>query len=95
MAIGTNIPVEDLQALVHRIQSEASNLEGQLNALRTAVTRDQNFSGSAATKYDEFLTKWDANQKSMLEDIRSAGQILGSLADTTAQNNDKVAASFG
>jgi len=95
MALGTNIPVEDLEALAARIQQQAGSLESTLASLRQQCTREASFSGSAAAKYDEFLSRWDGNQRSLLEDIRGAGNVLSNLATTTRANNDAVAATFG
>jgi WXG100 family type VII secretion target len=95
MTLGINISVEDLEALASRIQQEAGSLESTLASMRQQCTREASFSGSAANKYDEFLTKWDSNQRALLEDIRGAGNVLANLANTTRANNDSVAATFG
>lgn len=95
MSVGTLITVEQLQALAGRIESQASSLESTLSALRRDVTRDDSFQGSAATAYDDFLVKWDTNQRNLLDAMHGAGQILANLANTTEENNQRAAVSFG
>jgi len=94
MAVGTNIPVEEIEALAARIQQQAGTLESTLASLRQQCTREASFTGSAASKYDDFLAKWDGSQRTLLEAIRGAGSVLSSLATTVRANNDAAASSF-
>lgn len=95
MSIGTNIPVEDIESLVSRIRAESSALNDRLNALRSACAREASFTGSAATQYDEFLTRWDASQSALIQNLHDASSLLDSLAQETRRNSELVAASFG
>lgn len=94
MPLGTNIPVEELDALAGRIQQQASSLDSTLASMRQQCTREESFTGSAAAKYDEFLVKWDAAQRSLLENIRGAGNVLSKLANATRDNDKTVASSL-
>jgi uncharacterized protein YukE len=94
MALGTNIPVEELEALAARIQQQTASLESNLASLRQQCTREASFAGSAASRYDDFLAKWDGSQRTLLEAIRGAGNVLSNLATTTRANNDAAAAAF-
>lgn len=94
MSVGINIPVETIEELAASINSEAEKLNGTLNELRTRVTRDQNFTGPTAQKYDEFLAQWDGSQANLLESLRGAASILASLASVTRENAMSHAQSF-
>lgn len=90
----TNLPVEDIEALSSTLARQATDLEAQLNALRSSVTRDPNFMGPAADAYDEFLAQWSGSQAKMLESIRGAGSVLGQFAAKLRQDGDQVASAF-
>ncbi|WP_431606708.1 WXG100 family type VII secretion target [Mycolicibacterium neoaurum] len=94
MSVGTNIPVERVEELAARVQREAGSLEASLNSLRSACQREENFTGSAAQRYDEFLTQWDQNQQALLQSIRGAGDILSRLASVVRENNDAAASAL-
>lgn len=91
MPLDTNIPVEEVETLASTIATEAANLEGALQRLRSQCERTPNFRGTAADKYDGFLTQWDTSQKQMLDAIRGAGNILARLAQVVRENNDTAA----
>lgn len=94
MPVGTNIPVEEVEALAATISSEASNLESTLTRLRSQCERNPAFSGNAAQKYDDFLTRWDTSQREMLESIRGASNVLARLAQVVRENSDTAAGAF-
>jgi uncharacterized protein YukE len=90
--VGANFPVDSIETLSGTIRTQTANLEGTLNSLRAQCQRDPNFVGNAASKYDEFLSQWDASQKTLVESLNGAASLLAQLA-TTLREDDQAAAS--
>jgi uncharacterized protein YukE len=86
----TNLPVEDIEQLAATVKSQADQVLQKLDELRAAVQRDPNFTGSAADRYDEYLSKWDVHQKALAENLDGAGTILSSYAARLRENTDLV-----
>ena len=95
MAIGTNIPVEEIETLARRIQNETNSLNDQLNSLRSACAREASFAGTSASAYDEFMQRWDSSQAGLLESLRGAATLLDGLAQRTREDDLRTASSFG
>lgn len=94
VVIGTNFPVEGIELLATRVRHEHSELQARLTSLRTSCQRDENFTGTAADAYDNFLYHWDASQKQLLESLDGAATILMRLAELVRESDQAVARSF-
>lgn len=92
--IGTTFPVEGIADLASKVKVQRANLESQLNSLRSACQRDPNFSGSAATSYDNYMAEWDASQKQLLQALDGASNLLQRLAQTLQENDSRFASAF-
>lgn len=91
--VGDNFPVDSIEQLSGTIRSQTANLEGTLNSLRAQCQRDPNFTGNAASKYDEYLSHWDASQRTMIESLDGAATLLAQFA--AQLRADGVAAANG
>jgi uncharacterized protein YukE len=92
--IGANMPVEELERLAQILRMRAAQLENELNALRDASTRDARFTGSAAARYDQFLSHWDASQQTLLDSLKGASRILATLSEQIREADSIAAAQF-
>jgi len=84
MPIGTNLPVQSIIDLAATVKSQSAKVMGELASLRSACQRDPNFTGTAASRYDEYMQQWDVHQKALAENLDGAGQLLQSFADRIA-----------
>lgn len=94
MTLGANLPTASIAELGNKIMQEASTLEADLNKLRAACQRDPSFTGSAAVKYDEYISQWDQSQKGMVEALRGAGSLLQDFAAKLEELNISAAQGF-
>lgn len=94
MAVGTNFPVESIEDLSGKIKSQSANLESTLSSLRAQCQRDPQFTGTAATKYDEYLSQWDSSQRTMLTSLNGAATLLDQLAAHLREVGDAAANAF-
>lgn len=94
MTVGTNFPVESIEELSGKLRSQTANLESTLSSLRAQCQRDPNFTGNAATKYDEYLSHWDSSQHTMVESLNGAASLLNQLAAHLRELGDAAANSF-
>ena len=77
--VGTVLKAEDIATLATTIKTKASDLQSQLDTLRTSVTRADEFTGTAANNYDEFLGQWSTHQAQMVASMNSAADLLQQL----------------
>lgn len=92
--VGPNFPVDSIDQLAGTIRTQTANLEGTLNSLRAQCQRDPNFMGNAASKYDEYLSHWDASQKTMVESLNGAASLLAQLAAQLRTDDQTAANAF-
>lgn len=81
MAIDATLPTASIGDLAQTVLREANDLEASLNKLRSACQRDPGFTGSAATKYDEYIARWDQHQAGLVSALRDAGALLQQFTD--------------
>lgn len=94
MAINATLPVESIGGLADDVLREAANLESALGSLRARCQRDPSFTGTAATRYDEYMARWDQHQAQLLEALRGAGNLLKDFHTTLAEHDDRAGAGF-
>ena len=87
-AAGTILKAEDIATLATTISNKASELQGQLNALRASVTRADEFFGTAANNYDTFLDQWSTHQTQMVDSMNGAANLLQQLSQNTQALSD-------
>lgn len=92
--VGPNFPVDSIDQLAGTIRTQTANLEGTLNSLRAQCQRDPRFVGNAASKYDEFLSHWDASQKTLVESLNGAASLLSQLVAQLHADDQAAAQAF-
>ncbi len=88
MAFSAKSSVADIQALADKITMAASDVETSLTQLRASVARDNEFQGTAAINYDEFLAAWHSHQTQMIQSMRDASSMLTAYAQRLDEIDD-------
>lgn len=88
MAFTATSSVSEITALVSKVNGAAVNTETALNQVRTSVSRANEFTGTAADNYDQFLAEWSHHQALMIESMRNAAQLLASYAERLSEIDD-------
>lgn len=83
MALTTILKSEDIRRLGQDVSTKAGELRAMSDSIRTQVTRAEEFQGTSADNYDQFLAEWAAHQAKMIEAMEQASQLLLRLADNT------------
>jgi uncharacterized protein YukE len=94
MSLGTNLPVESIEQLAATVKQQSASMQSQLSTLRAQCQRDPNFAGNVAQRYDEYMTKWDASQRNLVEALDDAGNLLTQFSARLRELNEAVAAQF-
>lgn len=94
MPVGTNLPVESIEQLASTVKQQATTLQSQLSTLRSQCQRDPNFAGNAAQRYDEYMARWDASQRNLVEALNGAGDLLTQFGAKLRELNEITASQF-
>lgn len=92
--IGFSFPVEGIEDLAARVHGQRQSLETDLTALRSACQRNTIFSGTAASKYDEYLEQWDVNMLGLCQALEGVGNILKQLSLLLQETDSAAAQAF-
>ncbi len=92
--ITANLPLSEISDLATQIQTQVETLTTTLDTLRTACQRDAGFTGSAATKYDEYMASWDTHQAGLVEALSGAGQLLASFVTSLDEFDETTGNAF-
>lgn len=64
-----------IQATIQRLQSEVSNLHGQLGGLQDS------WQGAASSSFQELMLRWRASADALEQNLGQIGQALGMAAN--------------
>ncbi len=78
----------DITRNAAELEQSVAALAGRLGALQGAWT------GSAATEFQEVMTRWRGLQKQVRDDLDAIGQLLGKAGTTYRTTEDSVRGLF-
>lgn len=92
---GIKVTPEQLTSLAGRVSGGAVNIDGELGALKTALTPlGSDWAGAAQGRFLALYEEWNTAARQLQQALEGISQLLGQAGDSYAQAEQQIAASF-
>jgi WXG100 family type VII secretion target len=93
---GIKVTPEQLQQVSGQLQAGASNVDGILAQLASAVAPlGSDWAGVAQARFQELWAQWQRSAKQLNESLNGISHLMRQASATYAQTEQAIASSFG
>ncbi len=93
---GIKVTPEQLRSVSSQLSAGASNIEGQLGQLTSAVSPlGSDWAGPAQARFQELWAQWQRSAKSLNEALLGISRLTNQASQAYQSTEDAIARSFG